>query len=255
MAKGIDLSYHNGSVDFAKVKAQGYDFVMLRIGYRGYGDGSLNKDKNFETYYRNAKANGLYVGAYFFSQAITILERKAEAEFCFKVLGNRTLDYPLAFDTELSGSVGNVGRADRLSKELRTQIVKEFCECVERNNFYRQIYCSESWLKNNLDYKQLLKYDKWIAKWSIFKPTTSYGTYGIWQNSNNGRVNGVTSARTDTNISYYDYPNIMKSKGLNNYGTPVKYTFVANGLTVDMADKFVRLSKELDVTDYKLNEV
>lgn len=255
MAKGLDLSYHNGAVDFAKVKAQGYDFVMLRIGYRGYGDGSLQKDRNFDKYYRDAKANGLYVGGYFFSQAINTIERKAEADFCFAVLGNKVLDYPLVIDTELSGATGNIGRADKLSKDLRTRIVKSFCDRVERKNFYRSIYCSESWLKNNLDYSKLTAYDKWIAKWSVFKPTTAYGKYGIWQNSNNGKIDGVSSTRTDTNISYYDYPTIMRTKGLNNYGTPVKYSFVTNGLTVEQADKFVKLCKELGVTDYKLNEV
>lgn len=255
MAKGIDLSYHNGAVDFAKVKAQGYDFVMLRVGYRGYGNGQLVKDTRFEEYYANAKANGLHIGRYFFSQAIDTVERKMEREFSLAIIGTRTLDFPLAIDTELSGATGNVGRADKLSKQLRTDIVKKFCDTVESNGFYRSIYCSQSWLQNNLDYNQLKQYDKWIAKWSFLKPTTSFGTYGLWQNSNNGKIDGVTSRRTDTNVSYYDYPTIMRSKGLNNFGKPKKYKIVANELTETNAEKVVRLFKELNVTNYSLTEV
>lgn len=246
MDKGIDLSYHNGVVDFAKVKRAGISFVILRIGYRGWGDGSLQKDTRFEEYYAKAKANGLKVGGYFFSQAINYNEGKAECEFCLKILGTRTLDYPLYIDTEHSGASNNKGRADLISNADRTAAIKGFCEYGENNGWYVGIYASPAWFASRLNYKELMRYDKWIAKWSIFPPPTTYGDFGLWQNSNNGSINGI-SGRVDLNNGYKRYPYIMEQNGLNNYGVPVKYNITAKYLTSEQADKVQELCKTLDV--------
>lgn len=247
--KGVDVSHHQkGTINFKKVLSTGTQFVMLRLGYRGYGDGSLNMDNTFRQRLKDAQAAGVKVGAYFFSQAVTVAEGIEEAKFCLNVIGNERLDFPLVIDTELSGAPkGVVGRADNVPRQVRTNIVKAFCDKVEASNFYSAIYCSESWLKSNLYEEQLVAYDKWIAKWSVFAPKT---ICGIWQNSNKGSIAGI-EGRVDTNIAYKDYPSIMEHYGLNNYDKkePKFFNVVVSNITSGDVAKIETLAAENSITD------
>ena len=154
-----------------------------------------------------AAAVGIPVGVYFLSQATTPEEGREEAWFCLELVRPYKLDFPVYIDSEYSSNYPN-GRADSLSKEARTEAVAAFCDEVEAAGYYVGIYASESWFAHQLG--DVSRYDRWIAKWDG-KPTA---THGIWQHSNAGRVNGI-STPVDLDEAYKDYPTIIQGAGLN----------------------------------------
>lgn len=253
--KGVDLSYHNGSVDFNKLKSDGYSFVILRVGYRGYGNGQIVKDTKFSEFFTQAKTAGLNVGVYFFSQAVSKLEAVEEANWVIKQIKMLKLEYPVYIDQELSGATNNSGRADKLDKQTRTDIITAFCDTIESAGYYRGAYMSLSWLINNVYYEQLRKYDKWIARWGrLAKPTSKYGSYGLWQYSNSGK-SSATSSRIDLNQAYYDYPNIMKNKGLNGYSTEQLYNITIKNINSINLLKIQELCETLNLADVSTEEL
>ena len=127
MTFGIDVSRYQQNVDWNKVKDAGASFAIIRIGYRGYGSGALVLDSMFENHFAGARAAGLKVGVYIFSQAINEDEAREEAFACAYVPNGRSLDYPVFFDREYSTSP-HTGRADNLSKAERTACAVAFCE-------------------------------------------------------------------------------------------------------------------------------
>lgn len=209
--KGIDVSVWNGTIDWKKVKTAGIQFAMLRGGY-----GTNGKDSKFEQNYKNAKAAGIPIGVYHYSYAKTAKAAEQEAKLCLSYIKGKQLEYPVAFDIE-DGSQRNLGKA------TITAITKAFCETVEKAGYYVAIYSNLDWLRNRLNISELSRYDIWLAQWAS-KPTYR-GNFGMWQYANNGKVNGI-SGNVDMNISYKDYPRIIKSAGLNGYakGTTTKPT-------------------------------
>lgn len=202
--KGIDVSSWQGNIDFAKVKASGIDFVMLRIG-TGYRQ-KFNLDAKFKTYYENAKKNGLKVGTFFYSYALSVSRAREEAKEVLKAIKGLQFEYPVVFDIE-DASQKNLG------KSTITEMCKAWLSEVEAAGYYVSIYANPDWLKNRIDNSLLKKYDLWLAHWGVTKP--SY-TCGIWQTSSTGKVNGI-SGNVDMDISYKDYPNIIKNNGLNGF--------------------------------------
>lgn len=252
MIKGIDVSKHNGNVNFEKVKQSGIDFVILRIGYRGYLDGSLNIDPTFTQNYTKAKKRGLYVGGYFFSQAKNENEGIDEREYCLKIIKDNNIyfDYPVYIDTE--GSNNNLnGRADNISISARTDALIGFCSTMERNGFYTGIYRSESWFKTKLDYSQLTKYDKWVAKWSNFAPSDKYGNYNMWQYSNNYKIDNT---RFDISKAYIDFAKVIKDKGLNKVRKHKIYDINIDNISVGDMLTFKNLCEDLKLTEFSITE-
>ena len=207
MTKGIDVSKHQGSIDWKKVKKDGIDFAMLRAGYGKY---ESQKDPTFERNYSAAKAAGLNVGAYYYSYAKSRADAKKEAELFLKYVRGKKFEMPLAFDRE-EQSQANKGRA------FVSELVKTFCETVDSAGNFVSVYANKNWLDNYIDDECKRKYDVWLAQWAK-KPTYS-GRYGMWQNSSSGSVNGI-SGRVDTDYAYKDYPKIIKAEGLNGYSKP-----------------------------------
>lgn len=202
--KGIDVSKWQGNIDWAKVKAAGVQFAMLR---GGFGKIAIQIDNKFERNYRNAKAVGMPIGVYHYSYAKSVEDAKKEAQFCLSYLKGKQFEYPIAFDIE-DKSQANLG------KDTLTAITKAFCEEVEKAGYYVCIYANLDWLTNKLDMAELSKYDVWVAQWA--NKCTYKGLYGMWQYSDKGRVNGITG-NVDLNEAYKNYPNIMKVNGLNGY--------------------------------------
>lgn len=202
--QGIDVSKWQGNIDFAKVKAAGVQFAMLRAGY---GKVDSQKDPKFEQNYKDAKAVGLPIGAYHYSYAKSIEGAKQEARACLSWLKGKQFEYPIAFDIEDKSQA-------ELGKATLTAIIKAFCEELEKAGYYVCIYASKYWLDKKLDMEALKAYDVWVAQWA--DKCTYNGAYGIWQNSDNGKVNGI-NGRVDTDIAYKDYPQIMRANGLNGY--------------------------------------
>lgn len=213
MVYGVDLSKHNASVPIEKLKQYGYEFAILRIGIRGYLYPSINKDPYFEDFFNRAKASGLGVGVYFFTQATNSYEAREEAEWVIKELAGRKLEYPVYIDQEWANDK-HTGRADYNTVETNTIVCETFCTAIEEAGYYTGIYTSESWLAYRVISSRLTMFDKWIAKWGTAMPSTRYGMYGMWQHTNMLNIDGI---RIDGDVAYYNYPKIMKDNGLNNY--------------------------------------
>lgn len=193
---GIDVSKWNGDIDWDKVKEDGVEFVMIRCGYRGTTMGSLIEDPNFLVNIRGAKAAGLDVGVYFFTQAINEVEAVEEASMVIALCEGYELDYPVMIDSE--GAGGN-GRADSLDVETRTKVCKAFCETIENAGYEAGVYASRSWYNANLEVNKLEKYRIWLAE---YRSTPLYsGYYDMWQYTSKGKVDGI-EGNVDLNISY-----------------------------------------------------
>ncbi len=196
---GIDVSKWQPSIDWNAVKASGVEFVIIRIGYRGYGTGKIVEDYLFHSHITGAKAAGLRVGVYFFSQAINAEEGREEASAVLSILQKYGLsvDYPIYIDTELSGAAGNVGRADNITNVARTDAVVAFCETIKNAGYAAGIYASESWFYTKLNYSSISHYSLWNAKWGDSQGMNC----DLWQYTATGSVPGIAGG-VDMNISY-----------------------------------------------------
>ena len=177
---GVDVSYHNSYIDWKKVKASGIDYAILRIGYRGYGDGQIVLDKRFKENLKNARAAGLAVGVYFYTQAINNNEAKQEAEFVLKYIKGTKLELPVYYDIEeVYGASGRLDRA-KLSYNAKTNLCKSFCDTIEKAGYRAGVYASYNWLTNLMNGKELGKhYDIWIAH--VTNATSYKNDYHIYQ--------------------------------------------------------------------------
>lgn len=115
---GIDVSEHQQNVDWQAVRDSGVEFVILRVGYRGYTAGGLREDETFQTYYDGASAAGLKIGAYFFSQAMNVQEAREEASYACELIGTRKLDLPLFYDWETVSGSERIPTPDGLLRPL-----------------------------------------------------------------------------------------------------------------------------------------
>lgn len=192
---GVDLSVYQGDVDFNKVKKAGFDYCMLRVGYRTYGGGVITADANFETYVSDAIKNDLDVGVYFFTSAITTAEAKEEAEFVLDSIKPYNINYPVVLDVE--EIVSGTSRQDSLSQKELTEIVKTFCETIEDEGYEVMIYSNLKGFIAKVNLEELEDYDKWFANYD----TTPYFPYKftMWQYSSTGSVDGI-DGDVDLNI-------------------------------------------------------
>lgn len=204
--KVIDVSTWQKNIDWQKVKNDGIQAVIARSSFGRAANGQ--KDNRFEEHYKGAKAVGLPVGAYHYSYAKNVQEAKEEADFFLDCVKGKTFEYPVAFDIEESSQAS-------LGKQAVTDIIVAFCEKVEAAGYYVMVYTNLNWLTNYIDTSRISKYDTWLAQWAS-QPTYK-GFFGIWQYTSKGSVNGI-SGDVDMNISYKNYPEIIKSAGLNGFG-------------------------------------
>ena len=193
---GIDVSKYQSNIDWEQVKTAGVKFVIIRIGYRGYGSGALVLDPMFEQHFTNARNAGLKVGVYFFSQAVNENEAREEAQGCAYVLNGRKLDYPIYFDTEASG--GKNGRADGLGVEDRTKCAIAFCEEVKAQGYKPGVYASTLWFRKRIDLNRLKSYSIWNAHYNV---AGSPIACDLWQGTCTARIPGY-GGQIDVNISY-----------------------------------------------------
>ena len=211
ISHGLDLSYHNGEVDFAKLKSAGVEYVILRVGYRGYGDkGTIGKDKKFEEYYDDAVANGMKIGAYFYSQALNTTEAKAEANAALEKIAGRKMDLPVYYDYEFAGvSDGRLDKAwnnGTINKTKMTANAKAFCDTIKSAGYFPGIYASTYFFYDQLDYASLEgDYAIWDAHYAT--KTTYKGQFQIWQYSAKGIVKGTDSTYVDSNFMYVELMN------------------------------------------------
>lgn len=203
---GVDLSYHNEEVDFAELAASPVEFVMLRCGYRGYTEGGLVEDERFREYAKACNDNGLDLGVYFFTQAITEEEAIYEADYVIKLLQDYDITYPVAFDTEyVDDKEARTNKAD-LSKEELTNICIAFCERIKEAGYHPMIYASENWFRRKLDVKKLTDYDYWAPQY--LEDNDFLFDFTIWQYTDSGNAPGV-KGQCDLDISLVDYASFV----------------------------------------------
>lgn len=193
---GIDVSKYQTNINWTKIKNAGINFAIIRCGYRGYGSGVLVEDPMFASHIKGAKAAGLRVGVYFFSQAVNEAEAVEEASMAVSLAKKYGINMPIAIDSEYANA--GKGRADGLSKSARTAVTKAFCNTVKNAGYTPMVYASKSWFSSHLDVSQLSSYKIWVAHYADKCGYT--GRYEIWQNTSKGKVDGY-SGYLDMNIS------------------------------------------------------
>lgn len=202
--KGIDVSEWQGDIDFAKVKASGIDFVIIRAGFGKY---IKQKDPKFEQNYKRAKAAHLNVGVYWYSYAATVEDARREADICLEVIKGKQFEYPIYFDLEEQSQFAK-------GRTFCSDLVKAFCDRLEKAGYFAGLYISRSPLQQYISADVAKRYALWIAEYG--SKCNYNGTYGIWQYSSTGRVNGI-SGSVDMDISYVNYPKIIKDGGFNGF--------------------------------------
>ena len=213
MTFGIDVSRWQGNFNFTQAKSEGVQFAIIKAGG---GDDGLYQDSKFETYYWQAKANELPVGAYFFGDARTVDRAREEADKFLSILKGKQFEMPVYYDVE-AGMLS-------VERNLLTDIVLAFCERVEAAGYFTGIYGNPNSFTNHLDDNRLTHFCHWVAYWATSKPTLKSGVeVGIWQfggETNKIRTNKVAGVTCDQDYCYVDYPTAIKQLGLNGFGKP-----------------------------------
>lgn len=202
--KGIDVSVHNGKIDWQKVRAAGIDFAILRAGY---GRLASQRDNRFEENYAGAKAAGIPVGAYWYSYAMSEDEARLEADVFLSVIKGKQFEFPVYYDVEEKKQFD-------LGKEKVSAIMRAFLERVESAGYFTGLYGCASSLTTHTADDIKSRYTIWLAHWC--NQTNYSGAYGIWQHSEKGSVDGI-NGNVDLDICYKDFPTVIKNKGLNGW--------------------------------------
>lgn len=195
--KGIDVSKHQGEIDWAKVAADGVEFAFIRVGNRGYGSGAIVDDPQFEANVVGAITNGIRVGVYFFSQAITEEEAIEEARYVLEKVAPYKISCPIVLDVEKVSD--SEARMNKISKEQRTANTLAFLKEVEVAGYKAMLYHNMEMATLKMDMTQLEDYDKWFAYYNkeLYYPYA----YSVWQYTDKGKVDGI-SGDVDMNISF-----------------------------------------------------
>lgn len=196
--KGIDVSQHQGKIDWKKVAQDGVQYAIIRVGYRGYGEeGKLVEDTQYRKNIEGALAAGIRVGAYFYSQATSEAEAKEEAEFVLERIKKYKITCPVVVDSELVD--GAEGRMDSISAQERAQYAAVFCDRVEQAGYKSMIYHNLEVGVVKMELPMLEKYDRWFASYSetLYYPYE----YKMWQYTDKGKVSGI-KGNVDLNISF-----------------------------------------------------
>ena len=206
---GIDISAWQGSFDFAKAaKNEGVKFVVLKAG--GADDGYYI-DSKFETNYKNAKAAGLYVGAYFFSKALNVEAAKKEAQYFYtNCLKGKQFELPVYLDVENKTQLA-------IGKTALTAVVKTWCETIKSYGYLPGVYSSLSYFSSYMNDSELKVYEHWVAQWST---SCQYSGAGMWQfggETNYIRSNQINGQTVDQDYMLIDYPTKVKTEGWNGY--------------------------------------
>ncbi len=196
--KGIDVSKHQGNIDWNAVATDGVEFAFVRVGNRGYGqEGKLVEDQQFEKNVEGATRAGVKVGVYFYTQAITEEEMLEEANLVLEKIAPYNIECPVVIDVEKVA--GKNGRMNALSLEERTNLVLLFCQTIENAGYKPMIYHNMEMGTLMLDLETLENYDKWFA---YYNPDMYYPyDYKVWQYSEKGRVAGI-DGDVDMNIAF-----------------------------------------------------
>ena len=191
---GVDVSKYQGTIDWEKVAESGIKFAVIRVGGRGYGQtGNLFTDDMAQKNYAAAKAAGLQVGAYFFSQAISEEEAKAEAEFALAQIQDWELNLPVVFDWEY---ISETARTAHTDGETVTACAAAFCQRIQEAGKQVMLYVRPEATMLNLE--ELAQYPRWVA---LYSNHMNYPySFIMWQYTKTGKVPGING---DVDINIY----------------------------------------------------
>ena len=205
---GIDVSTHNGAIDWDKVKASGIEFAMIRAGY-----GQNHIDSKFKFNISECNRVGIPCGVYWFSYALNAAAAKREAQYCLEAVKQYRLEYPIAFDFEYDSVSYAQKQGVTITKALASEIAKAFCDEIEAANYYVVNYANPDYLARYFTADIVEKFGLWLAAWNTkANPPRSCD---IWQFSSTGKVNGI-SGNVDMNRCYVDFPKVIAKAGKNN---------------------------------------
>lgn len=246
--KVIDVSKHNGTITKTAIndfKGSGINTAILRIGYRGYGStGTIALDNQFVNNAKIFTENGLTIGCYFLSQAVSLAEAKEEANWVINTLkkNNIKITLPIFIDSEWSNNAHN-GRADGLSKEGRTNISITFMNEIKKAGYKTGIYASTSWFKDKLIDSKLSSYDHWVAD---YRPSCGYTNPKVgWQ---------YTSTQVFPNINgKFDISIFYKSYTESNKPVRVPNANKTSNKKISSAQKFEKIYSRYYVTTGNVN--
>ena len=231
---GLDISEHQKGLDLKKVKAAGYNFVILRIGIRLKADNSIRKDYQFETFYKQARELGLHVGGYFYTRAKTEAEAIEEANKTLEYIKGKRFEYPIYLDFE----DGNDTWKTRNSSTAATakKVCYAYMNQIKSAGYLTGLYGYAAWfddgyngwMSSNLNNDIGKKYEFWMANYYNHSPSNTkaakYPTkYGMYQYTSSKTISGW-SGKLDANVSYKDYPAIVSKYGFNGYSVGEKIT-------------------------------
>jgi len=197
---GIDVSQHQGEIDWQKVAAQGVEFAMIRVGYRGYTDGGIYEDTRWRENIEGAKAAGIKVGVYFFSQALNREEAWEEAYFVLERITNYDLDFPVVFDWE--DIFNTPARTSGITTGSLCDAAEAFCETVKAAGFIPMVYFNTYISLRLYDLSRICAYDFWYAGYT--EVPNYYYHFTMWQYSDKGSLDGIDEP-VDMNLSFVDY--------------------------------------------------
>ncbi len=198
---GIDVSTHQGDIDWQQVKSAGIEFAMVRVGYRSYGGGEIKLDDSFAKNLSGASEAGIKTGVYFFSQAVSTDEAIEEADAILDAIKPFDITYPVVFDWEII--YDDKARTDNVPVETLTDSCIAFCERIKSAGYTPMIYQNKRTTLFKLDLPRLQDYDFWLAEYNDEGPSYYYDI-DMWQYSCKGTVPGI-SGEVDLNISFKDY--------------------------------------------------
>lgn len=242
--KIIDVSKHNGVIDWKKVRASGIEGVIIRAGY---GKSISQKDTMFEKNYSGAAEVGLHIGAYWYSYAVSAAEARQEAAAFLEAVKGKKFDLPLWLDIEDKCQL-------HLGKSTCTDITATFLTDIENAGYYAGVYSFDSFFSSNLEPWIRSRYAVWAARVENVLPEFA-AEWGIHQYSWKGRVGGIIG-EVDMNNCRRDYPTIIRRAGLNGYAKDPKFTVTASisGIDKDKAEKIAKVCSELGMTVIKKEE-
>lgn len=198
--RGIDVSRHQGKIDWSEVSGDGISYAFIRAGYRGSVEGKLVEDDQFTDNIEGALDNGIQVGVYFYTQALTAEEAREEAEFVVDLLQDYEITYPVVLDLE--EVVTDNARTQNMTREEYTEAALAFCETIRDAGYTPMIYGNLKTFFLMLDLEKIEGYDKWFAYYdeSIYFPYD----FAVWQYSSKGSVDGI-GGDVDMNVCMKDY--------------------------------------------------
>lgn len=213
ICKGIDVSYHNGTIDWKRVKQSEVEYAIIRCGY---GTNDKNQDdKKWEENVKGCIDNNIPYGVYLYSYADTVEKASSEADHAIRLLQGKKLKYPVYYDLEEDKL------RDKISKQTIADIAQTFCDKLSAKGYTVGIYANKDWFTNYLTDSRFNNWTKWVAQYNT---VCNYkGKYDMWQCSSTGRVPGI-SGNVDLNYSYSPFENSYGGGNTNNGGTTNKYS-------------------------------